>query len=95
MEYVNCGGEELREKPDVISLVRTISRSIKCKIEVEDARRRVLRRNSSYDSSSGESDDGGRGGGKTPNMCRIPGHNHAWKDCPDNRWSKNYKKPAD
>ena len=95
VEYVKCGGEELREKPDVISLVRTISRGIECEIEVEGARRRAPRRNSSYDSSSGESDDGGRGGGKTPNMCRIPGHNHAWKDCPDNRWSKNYKTPAD
>ena len=23
--------------------------------------------------------------------CRKPGHNHKWKDCPDNRFGKNYR----
>ena len=28
---------------------------------------------------------------RTKNYCKIPGHNHLWKDCPDNKYSKNYK----
>ena len=79
------GDEDLVEKQGVVSLLRTISRGIECKIDVGGARKRTLKYKSGYDSSS-ESDSGrdnsGRNGrrrknGKDANMCRIPGHNHA------------------
>ena len=51
-----------------------------------------------YNKNVGRDDDGhsdGPGGdGKDTNMCRTPDHNHAWKDCPDNRWSRNYEGPS-
>ena len=32
---------------------------------------------------------------RTKNFCKIPGHDHLWKDCPQNKYSKNYKaKPS-
>ena len=100
VEYIKNGGEELVEKRDVISLVRTISRGIECEIEVQGSRKRTPKHKSGYDGSSESDDDrddrdggrrGGGGGGKPSNKCRIPGHNHDWKDCPNNRWSANYK----
>ena len=101
VEYVKNGGEDLVAKGDVIALIRTISRGIECEIDVQGARKRAPKEKSKHDSSSESDDDrddrsgGRRGGDKTHgNMCRIPGHNHAWKDCPNNRWSENYKGPS-
>ena len=99
VEYVKLGGEELTERRNVISMVQTISRGIECKIEAGGAKRRTPKYKSNNDSSSesnsgrdGDSHGGGSGGRCGPgkkNMCRIPGHNHAWKNCPNNRWSHN------
>ena len=103
VEYVKLGGEELVERRDVISLVQTISRGIECEIDAGGGRRRTNKyksNDSSNESDSGRDDDsrGGGGGGRRgsgkENMCRIPGHNHAWKDCPNNRWSRNYQGSA-
>ena len=101
VEYVKLGGEELTERQDVINLVQIISRGIECKIEVGGAKRRTPKyksnNNSSSESDSGRDNDnhscgsGGRRGHGKENMCRIPGHNHAWKNCPNNRWSHNYQ----
>ena len=41
VEYVKIGGEDLVEKQDVVSLLRTILRDIKCKIDVGGARKRI------------------------------------------------------
>ena len=89
VEYVKLGGEDLVKIQDVIGSVRTISRGIACKIDVQGAKKRAFIYKSGYDSSS-ESDGGHNGGrrsgDKTPsNMCRIRSHNHAWKDCLNNK----------
>ena len=42
-------------------------------------------------STSHDNHNGGSHGNKTPSMCRIPCHDHAWKDCPENRRSKDWK----
>ena len=89
VEYVKLGGEELTERQDVISLDQTISRGIECKIEVGGARSDNGRDDDSHGGGSG----GRRGHGKE-NMRRIRGHNHAWKNCPNNRWSHNYQGSA-
>ena len=34
-----------------------------------------------------------KGGGKHANPCRKPGHDHDWKDCPDNWKNKKKDKP--
>jgi len=92
VEYVKNSGKDLVEKRDIISLIWTISRGIECEIEVQGARKRASKQKSNHDGSSKSDNDrddhdgGRRDGDKTPgNMCRIPGHNHAWKDCPNNR----------
>lgn len=53
-------------------------------------------RSNDYDNSNGEKNSNGYGhgdgNGNTPkNMCSKPDHNHEWKDCPDNPYSKNYR----
>merc|ERR1711966_25886 len=49
-----------------------------------------------YNENGGRDDDGRGDGrdGKNTNMCLTPGHNHAWKDCPNNRWSRNYERSS-
>ena len=104
VEYVKLGGEELTERQDVINLVQTISRGIECKIEVGGAKRRTPKYKSNNDSSSesdiGRDDDSnGNGRGERrrhgkENMCHIPGHDHARKNCPNNRWSRTYQGPS-
>ena len=51
-----------------------------------------------YNENDGRGDNGREGGrcgdGKDINMCRTPGHNHAWEDCLNNRWSRNYEGPS-
>ena len=77
--------------------MRTITRGIKCEIEVEDIKRRSQKFKSRLHSKSSEScdnRDGGRSHNKTPTLCRIPGNIHAWKDFPENWWSRNYKGSA-
>ena len=102
VEYVKMDSEDLVKKQDVVSLFRTISRGIECKIDVGGARKRTSKYKSGYGSSSksnsGRDADcrggGRRGNGKNTNMCRIPDHNHVRKDCPNNRWSRNYEGPS-
>ena len=55
VEYVKIGGEDFSEQRDVINLIRTISRSIECKIEAKGARKRTLKYKNNHHSSS-ESD---------------------------------------
>ena len=93
VDYIKMGGEDIVEKQDAVSLLRTISRGIECKIDVGGTRKHTPKYKSGYDSSSESNngrDDDSRGGGchgngKDTNMRRIPGHNHAWKDCLNNR----------
>ena len=99
VEYIELGNEDLTERQDIISLIQTISRGIKCEIEVRNARKRTpeykINHDSSSESDGGRDDDSHSGGGRRgpgkENMCRIPGHDHAWKDCPKNKWSHNYQ----
>ena len=78
-------------------MIQTISRGIECEIEVRNARKRTPKYKVNHDSlseSHGGRDDDSIGGHGKENMCRIPGHNHAWRDCRDNRWSQNYQGPS-
>ena len=92
VEYVKMDGEDLVRKQDIANLLRIISRSIQCKIDARDIRKRALKYKSNHASSSENddsrgSDSGGGGGGgrrgrgKRIHMFRIPsGHNHTYPE---------------
>ena len=49
-------------------------------------------RDNANGNSNGNRGDKGDGNSNTPkNMCSKPGHNHEWKNCPENWNSKNYR----
>ena len=46
-------------------------------------------KSSGPDKGNTSGDKDGNGDGKEAKLCRIQDHNHLWKDCPNNNWSKN------
>jgi len=68
----------------IIAQLEQIERAEAMKREIENLRKR---NNNNYQ-RNGNNNRNTRNGNKK-NMCRKPGHNHEWKDCPDNPRNKN------
>ena len=94
VEFVRKGGLDKSSESDVLDVLEEVSLTLET---IHKLKRNYDSDDSSRDRSSDEekeeysdSDDEESDSG-FENRCRIHG-DHEWKDCPDNKFSRNYRK---
>ena len=87
VEFVKQGRHDLRDEGDVPDLLEEIQDGIEAEMQIKHANRRHNNNNfkKNDDASARDNDSNNK------NWCRKKGHNHKWKNCPDNPKSMNYK----
>ena len=71
---------------EVLTALETLEESEQIKQKIEKMKGKENRHNGNRNQDNGYSRGGGNG------KCRKPGHDHLWKDCPDNPRNKNNNK---
>ena len=71
---------------DVLEALETLEDSEKIKNQIEKMKGKENRNNGNRNCDNGNSQGGGNG------KCQKQGHEHLWKDCPDNPRNKNNDK---
>jgi len=65
--------------------------SRKNKSNKSTGRHPIASNNSNSNCKRNNNNNGNSSNKKKSNPCRISGHDHDWSECPNNRYSKNYK----
>ena len=68
---------------EVLTALETLEESEQIKQQIEKMKGKENRHNGNRNRDNGNSRGGGNG------KCRKQGHDHLWKDCPDNPRNKN------